>query len=341
VTDQPSFGRAGLIAPEGVTKGYEGAGILEAVMGIKDGFHDGDLYSAGANTLVMGLSGLGAVMDPFQAIFAAGVGWLMEHVEILREPLDWLAGDPKEIEGHAGSWRNIHGRLREATGYFADEVDSATSQWHSAATTEYRIRAGRHADDVQALGGIADVLAEMTVIAGAVVGVVRNTVRDIIAEVVGAAISKAVQALAVVTIPKVVAEVGLLVAECSARITRLLTKLVRAISEIAGRIPIVAAYLEKIVKSLSEAGAKATVLGAYRIEAAGTATSRSDDVLSGYRAAYGTIGAGQVAAHGDVVTVVGETIVGAAKTNGIQNAGATADDLSSDDQDRPPVQLPL
>ena len=116
--DQPTFTRASLVAAEGDTKWYEGAGVLDAAMGVKDGLSKEDWFSFGANGLVVGLSAVGAVMDPFQAIFAAGVGWLMEHVSILREPLDWLAGDPKEIEGHAATWRNIERRVYETTDYF-------------------------------------------------------------------------------------------------------------------------------------------------------------------------------------------------------------------------------
>lgn len=95
---------------EADTKWYEGAGILEAAMCVKDGISDGNYYSVGGNLAVVGLGALGTIMDPFQAIFAAGVGWLMEHVAILREPLDWLAGDPKEIEGHAQTWRDLQER---------------------------------------------------------------------------------------------------------------------------------------------------------------------------------------------------------------------------------------
>ena len=114
MSDVPSISRPGLIAPEADTEGYEGAGILEAAMGAKDGLIKGDHLAMIGNSAVVGLSALGAVMDPFQAIFAAGVGWLMEHVEFLREPLDSLAGDPKELEGHAASWRKLQTRTYDA-----------------------------------------------------------------------------------------------------------------------------------------------------------------------------------------------------------------------------------
>lgn len=129
MSDGAAISRPGLIASESSTKWYEGAGVLEAAMGVKDGLASGGYWSAAGNGAVVGLSALSAVMDPFQVIFAAGVGWLMEHVAILREPLDWLAGDPKEIEGHAATWRNLQQRTYDATEYFADQVTRATADW--------------------------------------------------------------------------------------------------------------------------------------------------------------------------------------------------------------------
>jgi hypothetical protein len=60
-------------------------------------------------------------------VFAAGVGWLMEHVSFLREPLDRLMGDPKAIEGHAQSWKNIEQRICDAMEFFVAEVNRSTA----------------------------------------------------------------------------------------------------------------------------------------------------------------------------------------------------------------------
>jgi hypothetical protein len=105
MTAEAYLARSSVIAPESVTKTYEGAAIFESAGGIVDGFRSGEPLAIGGNVAAAGLSLLGAVMDPVQEVFAAGVGWLMEHVSLLREPLDRLAGDPKAVEGHAKSWR--------------------------------------------------------------------------------------------------------------------------------------------------------------------------------------------------------------------------------------------
>ncbi|MEV4639212.1 hypothetical protein AB0J80_17840 [Actinoplanes sp. NPDC049548] len=134
------------------------------------------------NLVATGLSAIGAVMDPLQAVFAAGVGWLMEHVSCLREPLDRLMGDPKAIEGHAQSWKNVEQRIYDATGFFVAEVNRSTAAWAAASAEAYRRRAHAHADGIQAMGRIADDMSKATTIVGALVGVARNTIRDIIAD---------------------------------------------------------------------------------------------------------------------------------------------------------------
>lgn len=340
-----AFTRAGVVAPEASTSWYEGTGIVESVMGVVDGFSSGDWLGMGGNLLSTGLSAIGAIMDPFQAIFAAGVGWLMEHVSFLREPLDWLCGDPKEIEGHANTWRNIGQRINAAAEYYVDAVKTSTVHWTTLAADAYRARAGRHVQDVRALSAISEGLAKMTLIAGAMVGVVRNTVRDLIAEVVGAAVSKAVQAVLVVTIPKVVAEVGLLVAECTTKIMNLLKRLVAAVSRLTGDIHAMSGLLERISHSLEEGTDTALIMGAYRAQAGGEMMERGTvtglkNNWAAYKGAYHILDQGHTAAHGTTTAVANETLKSASVNNSVQNAGVTGDKLpdTSDDQ---PIQLPL
>lgn len=339
------FTRAGVTAPEAGTSWYEGTGILESVMGTVDGFANGDYLGMGGNVLSTGLSAIGAVMDPFQAIFAAGVGWLMEHVSFLREPLDWLCGDPKEIEGHATTWRNIGRRIDFAASRYAQEVNASTINWTALAADAYRDRASRHVGDLQSLGAIGEGVAKLTLIAGAMVGVVRNTIRDVVAEVVGAAVSKAVQAVLVVTLPKVIAEIGVLVAECSTRIMNLLKRLVDSVSRLTGDIRVLSGLLDRISASLQDGTRGALLNGAYRGQAGGEMLERGPasgltDGLSAYRGAHETLGRGHTAAHGPAEQVVDETVKSALINNGLQNGGGTADKLPDPHSDTP-ISLPL
>lgn len=333
MTADAAFVRPSLIAAEGDTKGYEGAGIFESACGVVDGIDKGDWLGVGGNAVAVGLSAIGAIMDPLQAVFAAGVGWLMEHVSFLREPLDKLAGDPKAIEGHAQTWYNIERRIYEATDFFVDEVNRSTAEWTSQAAAAYRRRARSHAESVQAMGKIADALSKATTIVGAMVGVIRNTIRDIVAEVVGACISKAVQALTVVLIPKVAAEVAILVGKASNQILGVLKRLFAAIKRIGG----ITRQCDGVLAQIAQANRNTLRLEAFRLQAVGEAGTG----WTGFRNAYQTIGQGHRAVYGPLGDVAVNTARGAGQTNGAQNGGQAGDTLLGDNPAPKPIELPL
>jgi hypothetical protein len=347
MAENATVSRANLVAPEADTAGYEGAGLFESVCGLTEGLAGRDVGAIVGNGVATGLGLLGAVMDPLQAIFAAGVGWLMEHVWFLREPLDNLLGDPKEIQGHADTWRNIQKRVYESVDFFVGEVNRSTADWQTSMADAYRVKAKGHAESVQALGASCEFMAKITMVAGAVVGVVRNTIRDIVAEVIGAAISKAVQSLLVVTIPKIVVEVAVLVAECTAKISRLITKLTSAIAKLTKDLGQLGELLVKLAKrldsGLDEASRGATKLTGYRVEAAGIQIEKPaesiKDYYQAYKDAFKTVNKGHHAAHGSTLDTVTETAKGAPQSNAAQNAGATADSFGG--ADTPPIELPL
>jgi hypothetical protein len=325
--------RASLIAAEGETKAYEGAGIFESAFGLVEGVRGGDWLGAGGNAVATGLSAIGAIMDPLQAVFAAGVGWLMEHVSFLREPLDKLAGDPKAIEGHAATWSNIEQRIYDATDYFVDEVNRGTADWASQAREAYRRRARSHAESIQAMGAIADFMSKASTIVGAMVGIVRNTIRDIVAEVVGACISKAIQAATVVLIPKVAAEVAILVSKTSSKILGLLNKLFASIKQVS----MLTKRADGVLAQIGQANRDVLRLESFRLQAVG----EGGPGWRGFRDAYSAVSDGHSTVYGPVRNVAVNTARGASKTNGAQNSGATGDTLRGDSPEPTPIDLPL
>ncbi|MEU8819273.1 hypothetical protein [Actinoplanes sp. NPDC048796] len=335
--------RPELAAPDADRKWYEGAGLVESSVGTIDSALGGEWGGAAGNAGATALGALGAVMDPLQAIFAAGVGWLIEHVEVLRKPLDDLCGNPKEIEAHAITWRNVQTELFKSVETFVDDVKSSTAEWTAQSADAYRHRAAEHATNVAALGEACEALSNRTITAGAIIGVVRNTLRDIIAEIIGAIISKALQSLLVVTIPKIVAEVAVLVAECTSKIVSVLQKLTTVIRRLAQQVGRLGGLMETLAVKMREAAHGASIVGAYRLEAAGTRmvnpTSGLAEWGKAYQTAFSKISDGHTAIHGTVGTVIKETIVNSARANGSQNAGSTLDKMTP--KDPPAIDLPL
>ncbi|GGN17727.1 hypothetical protein FHR83_004184 [Actinoplanes campanulatus] len=323
----------GLIAAESGRKFYEGAGIFESVSGTVEGIANldpGGTIGNGAATL---MSGLGAIVDPLQTLFAAGVGWAMEHVAVLREPLDRLMGDPKSIEGHAATWKNMEKRIYEATDAFVADVNRTTAAWAAESADAYRRRARGHADAVQAMGKVADGMGRVTTLLGAVVGVARNTIRDIVAQVVGAILSKALQVATGLLMPKALAEIALLVANTSTKILGVLKQLFLKIKEIGRFVQRMQEWIMVISKSNNDV----LRLVAHRAEA----TELVRQGWTGPVKAYRVLGEGDVRVYGPMRQVLVNTGRSAAETNSSQNTGQSADSSRDDNPEPAPIDIPL
>lgn len=224
----------GLVAPvvDG-TSWYSGTGVLDYAMTAKTAFDNGDVTEGILNAGVAALSSLGAIADPLAYAISAGVGWVLEHCGPFREALDRLAGQPYVINSFAQTWQNVSGALDAAANRLVQIVTADTAEWKSTAIDAYRVLVNGQAALIRATGVAAAGVGSAVSLAGVVVATVRCTVRDLIAEAIGNIVSKALQALLVVTIPKVVGEIIALVAKWSMRIANRLRKLVRVMAKLA------------------------------------------------------------------------------------------------------------
>jgi hypothetical protein len=187
---------------------------------------DGSLGVVGA-----GLDALALVSDPVGALLQYGISWLIEHVRPLSEALDWLAGDPGQIAGHALTWRNVASSLRDESDVLARAARFDVSGWRGAAADAYRVWAGQRDESLQALARASDTMALITEGAGMVIGTVRIMVRDAVATVVSRLMVYAGELVASfgLATPLVVEQVSTLCASWAARISRWLRDLIASI----------------------------------------------------------------------------------------------------------------
>jgi uncharacterized protein YukE len=187
---------------------------------------DGTLGVAGG-----GLDALALVSDPVGALFQYGIAWLIEHVKPLSEALDWLAGDPGQIAGHAQTWRNVSSELRQESDSLARAVRFDLGDWEGAAAEAYRNRADKRDQSLQALAKASDTMALITEGAGMLIGTVRIMVRDAVATVVSRLIVYAGELIASVGLatPWVAEQVSTLCASWAAKISRWLKDLIASL----------------------------------------------------------------------------------------------------------------
>lgn len=217
------------------TQGFSGVPLLESVNDTSKAIESGDWAAGVLGAAGTALDALGMALDPFGAIFSAGVGWLIEHVGPLSDALDELTGDPDQIKAHGQTWTNIAGELGAISTEMASLIANDTASWTGESADAYRARSGDTAALIGAAKSAAEGAASGISTAGEVVAAVRTLVRDIIAELVGHLISWALQVLFTLGIGMawVVPQVIAAVAKTATKIAGLTTKLVQALGKLA------------------------------------------------------------------------------------------------------------
>ncbi|HEU0088649.1 MAG TPA: hypothetical protein VFQ77_13560 [Pseudonocardiaceae bacterium] len=246
-----------LVATPENTPGTEGTGIVDSIVQTGEELGDRDAAGSAVQGAGAALDSLDAIVDPLGALAAAGVGWLIEHCEPLREPLDLLAGDPQAIEAVSQTWHNIAAEM----GDIGFDVGAAAAQdsagWQGQAAEAYRRKAAELASEISALQAGASGVAGAVATGGVLVGAFRGMIRDLVAECIGQLISKALMAAAasVVTLGGsvgaflawAVGKIGITIGRIAAKISELLTQL----GELLGKLGTLGGKLSELATHAS------------------------------------------------------------------------------------------
>lgn len=234
------------------TSAISGISILEAGKGLKDGIESGDWAATVMGAVGVGMEALAAVMDPFGAILAAGVGWLIEHVGPLKEALDKLAGDPDQVHAYSETWKNVSKEVSSVAQDLAAQVKKDIESWEGGSADAYRKQAEEVAKTLEGAAQACEGAGSGVKTAGDVVGAVRMLVRDIIAQVVAHLISWALQVLFTLGIGMawVVPQVVNLVAKTAKQIAELVKNLTKALKELGKLLTKARGLFDDVAKSM-------------------------------------------------------------------------------------------
>lgn len=138
---------------------------------------------------------LGLVLDPLAGVFSAGVGWLINHIGFLKEPIDAMLGDPDEIAAVAHTWADVAAALLEATGDLSREFGSVDA-WQGDAADHYRAAGGVYTGLVGSAGSAAAAMSGLVTATGVLVAMTRDEVFKVISDFVERVVLYVLAALA-------------------------------------------------------------------------------------------------------------------------------------------------
>ncbi|OLR92378.1 DUF6531 domain-containing protein [Actinokineospora bangkokensis] len=292
-------------APKSDTTAVTGIGIAEACTDLASGISSGDWVEAGIGAVGVGLEVLSMVIDPVGTVASYGVSWLIEHVQPLKDALDWFAGDPPVIRSFSETWANIAAEVGGVAGDLGGEGGGGAQQWRGEAADAFRRGSAEAADAISGAGALADGVSAGVMIMGEVVAAVRELIRDLVAEVVGKLITWALEAVATLGLatPVIVAQASATVARVTNRIADLVRKLVKTIGNVTPRLRKVVDKLGEIMEKLRGLARRADAPGGTTPSSAAPSAPHADaPTVRGGDAPTSPSGAGP-----DAVTPSGST----------------------------------
>jgi hypothetical protein len=264
---------------------FAGGGIVESfselVGAIKqDGKNDAAQIAVAGVTV--GLDVLGMVLDPLGTVFAAGIGWLIEHIGFLREPLDLLMGDPDAVKANAAL---LQMEAVKFDGYAKEHDDAlaAVAGWQGEAAEKFRKSMRDLSEEIKSYGQIVSGASDTTINMGVAVAATRAVVRDIIATLIGGLVAGALAAVAAAfftfgaSIAGFIATAIGLAASTAAKIAKLISKLTGIVSRNSKRMADLTQYMADVSKRL-ERFADAARRNPYR--PGGSWKNPSDDLAN-------------------------------------------------------------
>ncbi|OKI73952.1 WXG100 family type VII secretion target [Micromonospora sp. CB01531] len=214
-------------------KPWTGAALADSFQGLVDAIHSegwvDDLIAGAA----FGIEAAASVMDPFSALLANGLGWAMEYFEPLRQILDELTGMPDVVTSHAATWDNMAAALQSMAADLKSFVEGDTPHWQGRAADAYHGLMEHNVEAINGLGGISAAMAAATQAAGNLVMFTRDIVRDLIADLVARVIVWAVEAIFVVTIPVIAAQIAAAVVKWAGRILTYVMSLITSLTNLS------------------------------------------------------------------------------------------------------------
>ncbi|NGY64502.1 hypothetical protein G7043_36885 [Lentzea sp. NEAU-D13] len=241
-----------------------GISIAESAMDTFNGVKDGNWVEAGLGMVGLAADAAAMAIDPFGTLMSSAASFLMEHVQPLKDMLDWLAGDPPVIESYSATW----GKVSEELGKIAEEygalVASGAKGWTGAAAEKYLENSKVHGDALTGAASAAGTVGTVVGMMGMVVAFVREMVRDLIADLVGKLIAWVLEAAFSLGFgtPVIVAQAVAAISRWAAKIAKIVQDLLNTIKKVSPLLKRLVEVFEKIMKAVGKLARKVTGLDA-------------------------------------------------------------------------------
>uniref|UniRef100_UPI0024095B59 WXG100 family type VII secretion target n=1 Tax=Saccharomonospora azurea TaxID=40988 RepID=UPI0024095B59 len=222
-----------------------GLGIGNTIDVLQGAVADNDKVTMGIAGAGLALDTLGLVLDPLGTVFAAGIGWLIEHVTPFRVPLDLLYGDPEGITVATAALDTEKDQIEQWKRGLEGKLGELMGTWKGEGAEAFRASTQDLADGMDALEDALAAASKNMQICGAVAGGVRGIIRDLIAAVLGGILAGALAAIAAMPFT-FGTSIGIFLGTVFGTVAAALAKIATHISDLVSKVSSAAKALKNV-----------------------------------------------------------------------------------------------
>jgi uncharacterized protein YukE len=149
-----------------------------------------DDWTEGLLNLGFGAAGVAEFLqDPIAGLASMGLGWLIEHVEVLRGPLDWVTGNQEQLDVMQETWGAVSDEIDAVAKDLLETVKADSAEWTGQGANAYRAFAAELGDMYSGVAGGAKAISVLIDVCKSILNVVRSVLRDLLTECIGKLIS--------------------------------------------------------------------------------------------------------------------------------------------------------
>lgn len=248
-------------SPDGTTFGIQegsgwtsGAGIIDSGAQTITALCNGDWVDAALSGVALVLDAAATAADPLGSALAAGIGWVIDHLNPIKGWFEEVAGNPGGAVAQAQTWGLISADLTPAATDWTTSTEGLIKPQAGPAVNAYVGWQETHTAAITELVGATKAMQESISVAAGIVGFVHGFLRDVLAQLVGAAISWVAEAVLSLgtLIPWICGQIATRIAAVTAKCSSFVTGLVRSGSKLDGLLKALGTWCQNVLKVLDK-----------------------------------------------------------------------------------------
>ncbi|MEO5609065.1 MAG: hypothetical protein ABIQ61_01425 [Ornithinibacter sp.] len=175
-----------LVVEPGERSALSGTGLLDSGVSLYQALENKDWVDAALSGVGVGFDAVATYSDPLGSLFAAGIGWIIDHLQPIKGWFDDLTGNPEAVVAFAGTWSNVSTSIGLARYDFERDADTKMSQMQGPSAQAYRKHVAWEVQKMDFLSKGTRGMSYGLEAAGVIVGFVHGLIRDALSQIVGA-----------------------------------------------------------------------------------------------------------------------------------------------------------